>query len=90
LVPPNQSQLAPNRGKVPTRTSTGEPTWPNNTPGDDNGSKVKARRIVSQRLRRYYLSLLEMVEPGTEDFFEAAMRRADGAQITEHNTITRS
>jgi hypothetical protein len=43
---------------------------------NDKGLGKRARRQVSERLRAYHESVLRMVEPDTEAFFDRVMQRA--------------
>jgi len=43
---------------------------------NDKGLGKRARRQVSERLRAYHESVLRMIEPDTEAFFERVMQRA--------------
>ena len=46
------------------------------SPVNDKGLGKRARRQVSDRLRAYHESVLRMIEPDTEAFFERVMQRA--------------
>ncbi len=46
------------------------------SPINDKGLGKRARRHVSECLRAYHESVLRMIEPDTEAFFERVMQRA--------------